>query len=160
MFCINVFNDILTIWSNKDYIVWMFLFFEPLVILLSLKYIFYSHKKYGIGFAVIGIEDVVFIFLIISSILFFTLDFVFHHISSFFAIVDYLDIRCTILRRDIIKYFFGLYVVAGGIFCIWCCFFAKKHNLCVVKWSIYGLLYNIFAFIVQVVLIKKLGRPE
>lgn len=140
------FMNILRVWSIQDYIVWIFMFLMPMLVLSDIKYHWTESIRKKIK-KIAKREDILFFIIIIITVVFILANDKYNHIDRFFAIVNYSDSRFQMLRNDVILFFYVTSFLLSLIFSFVCSYIAYKHRMGLVKWFFYGIFLNVFTLI-------------
>jgi len=137
-------NDVLYIFSWRDYVIPAFMIYLSVVVLSDIRYRYTAKIADKLH---LKREDTIFFIFVLSTIILFLFEIKFEFIEHLLAITSYYDARHEILRIDFLKTFFMIYGLLSIIMPILCSAIAAKLKMGFIKWFVYGLFLNVLAFI-------------
>lgn len=138
---INV-PHVFTLWFGSDFVILSYILYAICICILDLTCNICGRIKAHIH-SNISCADIILGHLLIIALLILILDIIFNFLH-FTAIVDYADVRITLLRTRVIVTCASIYVALGLTLAI---LLAVKAQSLKMKWMIYGLFFNVIAFI-------------
>lgn len=133
-------THLFSLWFGSDFVVIALILYAPCICAIDLRYNICARFKTCIN-SDISCVDIIFGHILFIGIVILMLDIKFNFLH-FMAIVDYADVRVTILRIKTITTFSIIYITLGLAFSILLVVKAKGNRM---KWFIYGLIFNFLA---------------
>jgi len=138
-----------------DYVVLFFLTSIDVFILVNI--IYERNNKFEICFwgTKVYRDNFVFFLSIMLMILFVLLNEEYNFINRFLGIVNFKDLNDGILRKNIVGLFLIKVFAGGAVFSVGCAILAFNKKVSIIKWFVFGLFFNVVAFLYLIFLPKK-----